>query len=680
VLYTVLIALVCFGLAFYAQHALDQKVRKPLQYGSLGVAAILFALAFGAVAPERRAQADAVDISHAVPRLVKSIGPVALSLAVALLGCLDFGGNLFRPVGLVLWVGGLTFCMKYLYISDGPRRFGEHVSALFAGRTVAISRKWLLLGLAVAVGALLRLQQLEVVPADIGWDLPYNFSDALAILRGEYHIFFPANLGREGMFFYLTALVARLAPLSHFSIKLTSALVGTLTIPALYLAGRQLFPESVALTAAFLLAVNRWHIVLSRSGFRVILLPLFTILLLYALLRALRSYRLFDFALAGLMLGLGLHTYFPFLFALAALGAAFALLILTGRRLPWRSLLPLLVLMLAVAAVVYAPLGRYALENSDEYAARASLQAKLLKGDENRTGLNVSFLMDNMRTTLLMFNVYGDGNSRFNVPAFRHFGLVSAVLLVLGLFYAVRRWRHGNNAVLLAFWFVFLLPSGLMALPRELPNIFRASGAIGPALILAALPVAAVGQRLTQLGTALPAWDYRIRLKLSAEDAYEFVWELGRRALLWLMPVLALALLLVLEYRDTRQFYFHDFVDVLPDRQNVSAAKEMARQIDAYDDRGTAFVKVWPYWFDGRALLMYLRQESERAWNPYLYVDRLVPDQPPLSLIEDRALFLLNPADVEGLNLLCSVFPHCVTRPYLFPDGTPAFIIVDVQR
>ena len=690
VLYVVLIALACLALAFWAQRGLDSKVREPLQYGALGLAGILFAVVFGQVALELPAAAGAsgpeegersTSVSSSVARLARSMGPVALTLAVAALGCLNFGGNRFRPLGLVLWVGGLAFCMAYLYVSDGPRRFGELMADLSAGRTLPLSRKWLLLGLAMAIGALLRLQQLEVIPADIGWDLPYNFADALAILRGEYRIFFPANLGREGMFFYLIAFVARLAPLSHFSIKLTSALVGILTIPALYLAARRLFPESIALSAAFLLAVNRWHIILSRAGFRVILLPLFAILLLYALVRALQSYRLFDFAFAGLMLGLGLHTYFPFLFALVALGAALVLLALSGHRLPWRSLLPLLALMLAVALVVYAPLGRYAVENWDEYAARASLQAKLLQGDENRTGLNLSFLADNMRTTLLMFNVYGDGNSRFNVPAFRHFGLVSAVLLVLGLFYALRRWRHGNNAVLLAFWFAFLLPSGLMALPRELPNIFRASGAIGPALILVALPLCAVGQRLAELSVALPDWDYRIRLKLSvAEDAFEFVWGIGRRGLLWWAPLVAIVLLLVVEYRDTRQFYFHDFVNVLPDKQNVSIAKEMARQIESYGDRETAFIKVWPHWFDGRALLMYLRQESEREWNPYLYVDKLAPDQPPLAVIGNQALFLLNPADAAGLDLLRSVFPNVVSKPFLFPDGTPAFLAVHVQR
>nr|MBC7244911.1 glycosyltransferase family 39 protein [Chloroflexota bacterium] len=677
----ILIAALCFVLAVFAQRNLDRKVRDYRGYLPYGVAAVAFALAFGNVALEESSNPDEVAVSRALTKL-KAIGPVvAVSLLVALLGCLDFSGNRFRPLGLMLWVGGLCLCMGYLYVNDSPTRLGEWVTALATGKTVAISRKWLLLALAMLVGALLRLQQLDVVPADIGWDLPYNFTDALSILRGEYRIFFPANLGREGLFFYLIALVARFAPLSHFSLKLTSALVGILTIPALYLAARRLFPESVAFGAAFLLAVNRWHIVLSRAGFRVILLPLFSILVLYAFVRALQSYRPFDFALAGLVLGLGFHTYFPYLFVPGALVLALLLLILGGRRLPWRVLLPLLAIMFAVALVVYAPLIRYALENPKEYIARAALQARLLKGDERRTGLNLSFLMDNMRTTLLMFNVYGDGNSRFNVPAFRHFGFVSGVLLVLGSFYALRRWRHENNGILLAFFFVLMLPSGLMALPRELPNIFRASGTIGPGLVLAALPLPVVGRCLRDLSSELPDWDFRIKLRLSSfEGAYEFVWQLGRRGLLLLLPAIAMVLLLVFEYRETRRFYFRDFVNVLPDKQNVSVAKEMARQIETYGDPESSFIKVWPHWFDGRALLMYLRQESEKEWNPYFYLDKLDPNQPPLSLITERALFILHPADQEGLFVLRNAFAHSTTKPYLFPDGTPAFVLVYVER
>jgi hypothetical protein len=676
-----LIAVFCLLLAVSAQRGLDRDPGDRRAYLSYGIAAVVFALAFGGVALERLSEPDESSLSRVPTRFASSLGPVAALLGVALLGCLNFGGNRFRPLGLVLWGGGLCVCLCYLYLSDGPTAPGGWLSSFFAGKSVPISRNSLLLVIAVAVGAVLRVHQLDVVPADIGWDLPYIYADARAILRGEYRIFFPANLGREGLFFYLIALVARFGTLSHFLIKLASVLVGIATIPALYLAARKLFNPSVALGAAFLLAVNRWHIVLSRSGFRVILLPLFTILLLYALVRALQSYRLFDFALTGLVLGLGLYTYFSFLFAPFAVAAGLALLVLSARRLHWRSLLPLLAIMLAVAVVVAAPLGRFVVENPELYLQRILLQVQLLQGDAHRTPLSLSLLLGNMRTSLLMFNVYGDGNSRFNVPFFRHFGFVSALLLVLGSVHACRRWRQASNGILLAMSFIFILPSGLVALPREMPNLFRASGAIGPALVLAALPLPVLGKRLRDLSASFPEWDLLVRMKMSSLDkVYESVWRLGRRGLLLLAPTLIILLLLVVEGRETTRFYFRDFVNVLPDKQNVSTAREMARQIETYGDLSSSYIKVWPHWFDGRALLMYLREVDERKWSPYFYFSDLVPDQPPLSSVTERALFILHPADLEGLAVLRDAFPRHATTPHLFPDGTSAFLLVHVER
>jgi len=568
-------------------------------------------------------------------------------------------------------------CLCYLYLSDAPQRLGGQLLDFFANKSVTVGREWLLVALAVLVGAVLRLHQLGIIPADIGWDLPYNYTDVASNLRGEYRIFFLANMGREGLFFYLAALVAHFAPLSHFSLKLTSALVGIATIPALYLLARRLFNPSVAFGAAFLLAVNRWHIVLSRAGFRVILLPLFVILLFHALVRALHSYRLFDFALAGLVLGLGLHAYLPFLLAPVAIVTGFALLVLSGRRLHWRSLLPLLAIMFAVALAVYAPLGRFAIEHRQEYLQRMALQTRMLKGEAETAAISLPAFAENLRRTLLMFNLYGDGNSRFNVPYFRHFGFVSGVLLVLGGFYALRRWRQGNNSVLLAVSFIFILPSALAALPNEMPNCFRAAGCIGPALTLAALPLPAIGKCLQDLSVSWPKWDVLVRFSVSSMgEVYESVWRIGRRSLLVLAPMLSVVLLLVLEGKETAGFCFHDFVNVLPDNQNVSVAKEMARQMEAYGDLSSCCIKLWPHWFDGRALRTYLRRE-EAEWGEF---DDLVPGQPPLSSITERALFIVHPDDSEGLAVLRDAFPHCVTKPYLFPNGTPAFILIYVER
>ncbi len=677
-LQVVLIALLCFALAFFAQRRLDRKVVDRWAFLSYGVAAALFAVAFGDIQRERAPDEARRSSAEVALEFSRSLGPLVGLWAVALLGCLDFGGNRFRPLGLVLWGGGLLLSLFYLYLSDGRTKRRGALSLGVAGRSLTISLPALLLGAAMLVGAWFRLSQLDVIPADIGWDLPYNYTDVLSILRGQYSIFFPANMGREGLFLYLIALVTRFGELSHFLLKLTSALVGILTIPAVYLAARELFTPSVGITAAFLLAVNRWHIVLSRSGFRVILLPLFTILLLYTLVRALRTGRLFDFGLAGLVLGLGLHTYTAFLFAPVAIAFGLALYLLSGRWSQWRSLIPALMVMGAIALVVYAPLGRFALEHRNDYMHRLGLQVQLVKGDPQAAHMTRPLFLENVRTSLLMYNAYGDSNERFNVPGVRHLGLISGILLVLGLFYVSRRWRQGKNALLLSMFFIFIVPMTLAMVPHEMPNVFRAAATIGPALIIGALPLAALAERLRQAGATYPAWDLKIGLRVSSMSQENgAAWHLGRRGALVFLAVLVTALLLLVELRETRRFYFRDFVNVLPDRQNVSIAKEIARQIETYGDVSSSYVKGWPYWFDGRALRTYLRlapEAPDRVFNDF------IPDQPPLSEVQAGALFILHPADSAGLERLRTEFAHSVSVVHSLPDGTPAFVTVFVER
>jgi hypothetical protein len=675
----ILVAVACLALGVFAQLRFDRDLIDRFAYVAYALSGLLFALAFGNEALER---AGAVGQPLLPQRMTvaRSLGVVSALLGVALLGCLDFGGNRFRPLGFLVWVGGLLLCLFYLCLSGAPSALGQRLSALFAlERPLIIPRIWLGVAIAACVGAVLRLHQLDAIPADIGWDLPYNYTDTLTILNGEYPIFFPANQGREGLFFYLIALVSRFAPLSHFSIKLTSAVVGIGTIPALFLLGRRLFNPSVGLVAAFFLAVNRWHVVLSRSGFRVSLLPLFTILLLHAVVRALQSERPFDFAVAGLVIGLGLYTYSSYVFAVLAVFAGFAFYTLSVRRSDWRGLFPMLLCMVAVAVVVFAPLGRFALEYPGQYLQRIGLQTRLLTADPNRPQMTWPLFLENVRTSLLMYHVYGDHNVRFNVPFLRHFGFVSAVLLVPGLFYTVRRWRQGHNSMLLLMFFFLIVPMTLAMFPHEMPNIFRAAGTIGPGLVMVAVSLVAVASRVRKLGKTYPPFDFLVKLGVSVPgDKSEFVARIGRRGLLRLLPALVISLLLVTEYRETHRVYFYDFVSVLPDRQNVSIAKEMAKQIEAYGYLESCYIKVWPHWFDGRALQTYLRKQYSGAWNPEF--NELALGQPPLSSIDEHGMFILHPADAAGLQALSAAFPKHVTMVHYLPDRVPAFVSVYVEH
>jgi len=214
--------------------------------------------------------------------------------------------------------------------------------------------------------------------------------------------------------------------------------------------------------------------------------------------------------------------------------------------------------------------------------------------------------------------------------------------------------------------------------PHEMPNIFRSAGTIGPGVILAALPLAVIGQRLRALSADFPAHDIRVRLGVSGvHGAYEFVLRLGRRAIVAAMPVLFVVALLSAEFREARQFYFHDFAAVLPDKQNVSIAKEMARQMEAYGDLSLCYIKVWPHWFDGRALQTYLRRQYG-SWNPEF--SEIREDQPPLSTLTERGMIILHPSDQAGLETLQGAFRQYATVTQHLPDGSPAFVIMHVER
>ena len=685
---------VCLALAWAAQRALDQRTAKFAAFVAYGIAASAFALLMKNVTAETRAgHRDAAERpSPALPVLAALLG-------LSLTGCLFFGDNQFRTLGLVLWVGGMLATLLYLWLLSPRGASVREGGAWFAQGALRVPRYWPLLAAILLIGAWFRFWLLRRIPADMGWDLPYNYYDTLTILGGQRPIFFSANLGREGLFFYCLALCARVVGLSQWTLQLTSAILGTATILALYGLGREAFGRRVGLAAAFLLAVNRWHIILSRSGFRVILMPLFTILVLYTLIRALRRQRFLDFAWAGLALGIGFHTYKAFLFVPLASAVGILTYLLANRRTMVRSLLPRFLLMGCMILVAAAPLVRFALQHPEQYLAREMRQLEVTRQPEESAGPSQ---LDYYWRGLLGFNYQGDTNARFNVPSERHMGFVSGMLMVLGLAHLVMRWRHGFNSLLLSTWFILVLPTTVTMVPTELPNVFRMSGTIGPALVLAALPlwlaydrIRAVmshallpahpshpsplvvgndgqGEETSTSGRSISKRKRRLKLSLKAKSATRrLAWELPLRWTSAVLPIVIIAAmwLPLYELRETNRFYFTDYVAVLPDQANYSIAREMAREMVSYGDLGSAYVKVWPHWFDGNSLRVNLGKD--RSYNSE--ISALDPSQPPLATIQGSALFILHPDDHEALEALRSFFPHGVVISRRYPDGTVSF-------
>lgn len=94
-----------------------------------------------------------------------------------------------------------------------------------------------------------------------------------------------------------------------FAARVPSALMGALTVPALYLMGRRMFNWRVGLAASIFLITFPIHLHFSRLGLNQVGDPLFAVLSFAFVTRALRTGDKVEFALTGVAVGLSQYFY-----------------------------------------------------------------------------------------------------------------------------------------------------------------------------------------------------------------------------------------------------------------------------------------------------------------------------------------------------------------------------------
>ncbi len=589
---------------------------------------------------------------------------VAAGLCFSALAALWTGGNRFTPAGAFAWAASIAALLHGLAGGDGGR--ARQFQRPSPGAAAALLTLTLLAGF-------LRLGAFSSVPPEPTSDHVEKALDAVRIGEGGRPVFCPTNGGREPLPMYLLALLALLpgvGPDLH-GLTLLSSLEGTLTIPLFFFAGLELVrpkgrraAELAGLAAAGLAAVSGWHVLLSRLGLRIVLLPAVTLLLLAFLLRAAREGGRRDWLAAGLVLGLGLYTYqaarfLPFLVAGAAL--------LSDRGTPGarRRLRGNLLGLALVSGACAAPLARYALEFPDEFWARARTR---MLGDaataDSSSALRVRLPAVARGTVpaLAALHVSGD-RSWFQGTGGRPFlDPATGGLLAAGLgLAAAGALRKGDRASLLvpAALVLLLLPSAVAAaFPIENPSSTRASGALAPALLLA--------------GSGL-SWAVR-----SARARSGLPSAVAVAALLVGAPALAARASLLDDWRRAYAAGAH-------------AHREMAAEVAAFLGNGGRPGNVFVVGFrngpDDRAIAMeaglWARSPGvlpgERplvaALGPAVRgADPRRPDFDPGGAL----LFLLSPRDETGLGELRALFPAARVRRFVTGGPDHGFVRFDV--
>lgn len=525
---------------------------------------------------------------------------VALAGLSSILVWINTTGNRIEPTIILLWLASAAL-WGFVF---APLRW--NVFDWASDRIDAIRRfHWRDHGLAIIafalimlLGAAFRFNNLEAYPPQMYSDLVEKIQDAYKIhYLDDYRIFFENIGGREPLHFYLLSILASQPGMefNHFALKLMSALESMITLPIVFWLGvevagkrRRKIGLLLGLLAAGLVAASFWHAAIGRQGMRISLAPLFSALTAVYLARALRGNQRPDYVKAGLALGFGLLGYQAVrMLPLAAVGGVLFAIMLVGRTMRVRlSYLLNLAVLAIVAFMVFLPLFHYWMEEPENYMRRTNTRifGELPTADEELASFveeNIPVLLNNIRRTALVYHFFGDSSwvsGLGNEPAMDS---VSAGFLILGLaawLALIIKTRDPAIVFVPVYLFATLLPTALaLSFPIEVPSFTRASGAIPPSYLIAALPVAVICFRLCKTISG----------------------RLGHV----LATLFAAAVLLAANHYNS-SLYFGEFSDNYlrashPQAQAGKLLKGFAESDGAF---GNAFILASPHWWDTRAI------------------------------------------------------------------------------
>jgi len=635
--------LISFALALRAQVLLSGHTYIADGILLYGLAVLIFLRAFRRESHERPLEIGPRSAPISPLRRRRAWVGIGISLASAPL----FTGNRFRPLGVLLWLGGLAYFIAAL--DDGPRlaqtwaRFRER----WAPDGLRVPWTTVALAAIILLGAFFRFYRLDELPADMTADIGHLWVDTERILHGDYLIFSTIHPGREIMMFYLVAAYVRLFGHSYFAHKAVAAIIGVATIPLVYLLGRECFNRRVGLLAACFLAVAKWPVIMSRIGWRLVLGPPFVALTCLFLVRALRHNRRRDWLSAGLSLGFSLYTYNALRAFVPAVLLALAVQVLHRGGAPWRRAAVNAGWGALAAVGVFIPMGRFMLEDPERFWFR--IATRMTSREVSIPGHPVPILLRNLWRTALMFNYRGDHVSLANPPFTPQLDLLLGPLFVLGVAYCLLRWRREANGLLLVIFGSMLLPGALsLAFPQEVPSAVRTSSALGVLFLFPAVGLDLIWRAVRRLS---PLGEYR--------------W-IGTCALLFLLSWGG---------RLNFQAYFTSYESSLPNR-NYPFHRVLAEAVDEFAGIGLAYIKYVPYWVDGDVVRLQLRRQPPQ-W------DNVVPAV-PFERIRlnpgEKLLVIFHPEDDETLAQLKAHYPRHVVLPQRNPYGDVVFLKFIAER
>lgn len=455
------------------------------------------------------------------------------------------------------------------------------------------------------------------------------------------------------LLYFLQAIPLRLFGQSVLGARMLPALIGTLTVPALYLISRKLWSEPVGIVAALFLAGSHAHLHYSRLGMTNIWDPFLTLLALGSLALAWQRGGRRAWLLAGLFTGLTAFDFtashlLPFiLLGLVAYGWLVA-------RPEQSRQLPHILAGAALCLVIILPMVVYYNSQPTIFMERANsvgiFSSNWLADEAARTGrTQYNLLGQQLWQSLLAFNATLDTSTSYNpgIPLFR-FWLATFFSLGIGL--AVARSRQMPNAMLLLWLGVtFIFGGALLISP---PDSHRLLIALPAGCLLAATFLVWLVEQLMAL---LPAGNW-------------LRWQLPALALLAFLLIIGDALFYFGTYRVEKRF---------GDR-NTEIAYEMAVYLNSLEGEWTAYFYGPPTMYVGFPTIPFLATDFRENNNLFNVEDPNLPIQPLNP--DSNLVFIYLPERVAEMSITQQSYPAGQFKNFEGQLVSPLFFAYEVRK
>ncbi len=369
-------------------------------------------------------------------------------------------------------------------------------------------------GSVTLLAAVLRFPDLATALPTINGDEGSVGLEVRRVLAGELRNPFGLIWGpHSSLMAFIYAGLGRLFGFSIGSMRLLSAVLGTLAVPALYALARILMGRRVAIVAALFLVALPMHLHYSRTAFVLVWDSLTAPAVLAAFWWGMRREQneTWPFALAGLLAAIGQYAYTGSRLVVILVALWLVYLVLFDSE-PLRGKGLHLLVMALVFAVVVSPHYLNAVQDPNLFNSRINQEGILQNGwlrneAQGRAESPLYVLWDQFRRALFGFAFFPDRSGAWNsgtplAPPLLGLGLF------LGLIVTLRRWRDPAILLLHGWFWSVILTAGMLTLNPPTSN--RLISAIPAVCIFAALGWESMARALAR------AWDGERQRRLAA--------------------------------------------------------------------------------------------------------------------------------------------------------------------